>query len=215
MPSKIYDQKGDLIKELGNGTVTCRPMRFLITYKKCGHCRRSLLQAGRIDPIRWVPLSVIFAGSISEGGSTITQQLVKNSGRYSLTLRTRQNVRSRLVSTYNWSVSIGPNTDILSQQLFYSNNTYGARAAARLFFGKELSQLTVEWSGPLSPSASSVILWSLCSCKRLRNVVMLSWVSCSVWKLVSQAQYDGPSLSQISSSNKHWIRAPWITLIWS
>ncbi len=56
-----------------------------------------------------------------------------------------------LVSHAASGVSIqGPNTDILSQQALLFNNTYGAKTAARLFFGKGLVSCVGEaasWPG--------------------------------------------------------------------
>lgn len=149
--SKIYDQDGSLIKELGGQN------RDLMTPEEVPQILKDAVLAIEdsrfyshhgIDPIRIAGAFVanLRAGALREGGSTITQQLIKLS--VFSTDFTDQTLERKAQEAW-LALQIEQEytkDDILTlylNKLFYSNNTYGAKTATRLFFGKSLDQLTL------------------------------------------------------------------------
>lgn len=149
--SKIYDREGSLIKELGgqnrdlmeadeipdnlkNAVLAIEDARF---YSHSG-----------IDPIRIVGAAFanLRAGDILQGGSTITQQLVKLSV-FSTDFQDQTLERKAQEAWLALEVEQEYDKDeILSlylNKLFYSNNIYGAKTAAKAFFGKDLKDLNL------------------------------------------------------------------------
>ncbi|WP_124057422.1 PBP1A family penicillin-binding protein [Vaginisenegalia massiliensis] len=149
--SKIYDREGNLIKELGSQnrdlmTVEEIPDNLKMAVIAIEDAR--FYQHHGIDPIRIAGALVanLKAGGVAQGGSTITQQLIKLSV-FSTDFKDQTIERKaqeawlalRLEQTYT-------KDEILTMylnKLFYSNNTYGAKTATKLFFGKNLDQLTI------------------------------------------------------------------------
>lgn len=149
--SKIYDQSGTLIKELGgqnrdlmepdeipkvleDAVLTIEDSRF---YSHHG-----------IDPIRIVGafLANLRAGSLREGGSTITQQLIKLSvfsTDFTDQTLERKAQEAWLALQIEQQYSKKEILTLYLNKLFYSNNVYGAKTATRTFFGKDLSELTI------------------------------------------------------------------------
>lgn len=90
------------------------------------------------------------AGGVEEGGSTITQQLVKN------TLLTHDTTMDRKLHEAIWSLELErrmPKQDILEAYLnttYFGRGTYGIGTAARFYFSKEVSELTVGQSAMLA-----------------------------------------------------------------
>lgn len=211
MPSKIYDQKGNLIKELGNQS------RDLMQANEIPDNLKNAVIAiedGRfykhngIDPIRIAGAFVrnIRRGRISEGGSTITQQLVKNSvfstDFKDQTLK-RKVQEAWLAMQLEREYTKDQILTFYLNKLFYSNNTYGAKTAARLFFGKELSQLTVGEAAllagiPQAPSSYDPYAFPEAAQERRDTVLSVMLRR----KLISQAQYDEAIAQSVSSMLK-------------
>jgi penicillin-binding protein 1A len=88
----------------------------------------------------------VSAGEVTQGGSTITQQLVKNL----LLTSARDTDRKVLEAAYAWRVEQQYSKDeILERYLntvYLGNNTYGLQAAAETYFGKNVDQLDI-WQG--------------------------------------------------------------------
>ena len=88
----------------------------------------------------------VSAGEVTQGGSTITQQLVKNL----LLTSDRDTDRKILEAAYAWRVEQKYSKDeILERYLntvYLGNNAYGLQAAAETYFGKNVDQLDV-WEG--------------------------------------------------------------------
>jgi penicillin-binding protein 1A len=88
----------------------------------------------------------VSAGEVTQGGSTITQQLVKNL----LLTSNRDTDRKVLEAAYAWRVEQQYSKDeILERYLntvYLGNNTYGLQAAAETYFGKNVDQLDI-WEG--------------------------------------------------------------------
>lgn len=149
--SKIYDRENNLIKELGSQN------RDLMTVEEIPDILRQAViaiedarfyQHNGIDPIRigGALIANLKAGSIAQGGSTITQQLVKLSV-FSTDFKDQTLERKAQEAWLALQLEQQYSKDeILMYYLnksFYSNNTYGAKTAARTFFNKSLSELTL------------------------------------------------------------------------
>ena len=90
----------------------------------------------------------VSAGEVTQGGSTITQQLVKNL----LLTSERDTDRKILEAAYAWRVEQQYSKDeILERYLntvYFGNNAYGLQAAAETYFGKNVDQLDI-WEGAM------------------------------------------------------------------
>ena len=104
----------------------------------------------------------IKAGSVSQGGSTITQQVVKN------LLLTREKKLERkikealLAFKIERALSKDQILELYLNQIFLGNTAYGIQAAARLYYHKELADLTIAEAAilaglPKAPSRFSPI----------------------------------------------------------
>ncbi|WP_245631849.1 transglycosylase domain-containing protein [Alicyclobacillus ferrooxydans] len=103
------------------------------------------------------------SGHVVEGGSTITQQLVKNlflSQERTITRKVREGLLSLQLELHE------SKQDILTQYLntiYYGHGAYGVGAASRLYFGKPVSELSLAESAmlaglPKGPSIYSPLL---------------------------------------------------------
>ena len=130
-------------------------------------------------------------GSTSQGGSTITQQVVKR-----LMLTPEKSYERKLkeaILAYRLEKQLSKN-DILTlylNQIFLGNNSYGVEAAARTYFGKNAKDLTLAEAAliaglPQSPSAYNPYRNPKAAQNRqhhvLRRMRDLGWIS--------DAEYD-------------------------
>jgi penicillin-binding protein 1A len=103
-------------------------------YRHKGVNAKSLLRA---------MLANVSAGEVTQGGSTITQQLVKNA------LLTDSQTANRKLLEAAYAVRLErqmTKDEILERYLntvFFGNNAYGLQAAAETYFGKNVDQLTM------------------------------------------------------------------------
>ena len=145
----IYDHKGALItsvhavenripvelqqvpKNLQNAFVAVEDNRF---YEHGGIDPRGILRAV------WVNIS---GGGLSEGGSTITQQLVKNSlltQERSLKRKFQEAILSfKVEKRYTKDEILG----FYLNQIYFGNGAYGVQAAANTYFGKDVTKLSL------------------------------------------------------------------------
>lgn len=102
------------------------------------------------------------AGRSTQGGSTITQQVVKN-----LLLTPERNYKRKMkeaILSYRLEKRLSKDEilEIYLNQIFFGNTAYGIKAAAKLYFHKELKDLTVAEAAmlgglPKAPSRYSPI----------------------------------------------------------
>ena len=121
---------------------------------------RRFYQHGGIDPIGIMRAVVadIRAGSFAQGGSTITQELVRN-----LYLSRQRTIKRKLTEAClaiklarQWSKD-----RILTaymNQVYYGNHAYGIEAAAETYFSKSAAKLTLDQAAMLAglPQAPSI-----------------------------------------------------------
>ena len=121
---------------------------------------RRFYQHGGIDPIGIARAVVadVRAGRIVQGGSTITQELVRN-----LYLSRAQTVRRKLTEAC-LAIKLGRHWSkqrILTaymNEVYYGNHAYGIEAAAETYFSKQAGELTLDESAMLAglPQAPSL-----------------------------------------------------------
>ncbi len=154
--TQIFDRNGKLLYEihgdenrilagwdeipqnLKNATVAIEDRNF---YKHSGFSAKRIIGSAILN---------VLQGSKAQGGSTITQQFVKNA------LLTNEKTYTRKIKELIISIEIEQmfkKDDILKMYLNeipYGSNAYGAKVAAKTFFGKELKDLTLEECALLS-----------------------------------------------------------------
>lgn len=129
------------------------------------------------------PISILRAvvknlqkGSAKQGGSTITQQVVKNlllTPEKKLTRKIKEAILSYRLEN---RLSKDEILELYLNQIFFGNTAYGIRAAAKTYYHKELSELTLAEASilaglPKAPSTFSPILNKEGSKRRQRYVL--------------------------------------------
>ncbi|UUX34530.1 transglycosylase domain-containing protein [Fundicoccus culcitae] len=163
--SKIYDNEGDLVLELGGQS------RDLLEPDEIPQVLEDAVLAIEdsrfyshlgVDPIRIVGsfLANLRAGEITQGGSTITQQLIKLSvfsTDFQDQTYERKAQEAWLALQLEQELSKEEILALYLNKIFYSNNTYGAKTAARNFFGKDIKDITLSEAALLAgiPQAPS------------------------------------------------------------
>ncbi|MZP28716.1 PBP1A family penicillin-binding protein [Heliobacterium undosum] len=116
------------------------------------------------------------AGSIQEGGSTITQQLIKNV--YLSPEKTLERKLKEVHLAYHLERQVGKDRvlELYLNRIYFGEGAYGVEAAARTYFGKTLKELTLSESAllaglPKNPGAYSPTV-SLEASQERRNTVI-------------------------------------------
>ncbi len=145
--TKLYDCNGDLISELfeENRTVVGHGMVPDIVKQAflAAEDRNFYLHSGFDLPgiVRAVVVDVL-SGDIRQGGSTITQQLVKQ-----LYTKGEKTVRRKLIEIFiarefEKKYTKDQIIEMYLSQIYFGHGVYGVDAAARFFFDKEMKNLT-------------------------------------------------------------------------
>ena len=125
-------------KDLQNAFVALEDNRF---YQHSGVDPRAILRAV------WINIS---AGGVSEGGSTITQQLAKNA------FLTQERTWKRKVQEVIIAFQIEKQytkdeiLELYLNQIYFGAGAYGVQAAAQTYFGKNVEQLNLAESAMLA-----------------------------------------------------------------
>lgn len=102
----------------------------------------------------------IRTGTLAQGGSTITQQLVRNtliSKERTLQRKMREALLAVILETrYDKDEILG----MYLNQIPYGSNAYGIEAAAETFFGKSVSQLTLAEAATIASLAKATTYYS-------------------------------------------------------
>jgi 1A family penicillin-binding protein len=153
--STIYDRNGNVLWEINDPNFGRRTDVSLADIAPdlrnatiATEDRNFYLNVG-VDPIAVVRAVYynVNEGSIVSGGSTITQQLVKNvllseaeRGEQTLLRKVKEAVLAIEVSR---EYSKNDILEIYLNQIYYGNRAYGIEAASRTYFGKGANQLTL------------------------------------------------------------------------
>ncbi|SFP94339.1 transglycosylase domain-containing protein [Salibacterium halotolerans] len=160
--SVLYDEEGTKLAELHQedrnvveieslpdhvkqAFVAIEDMRF---YEHQGIDPRGILRALYRD---------ILAGSIVEGGSTITQQLAKNSFLTNDQTLLRKTKEVLIAMGLERKFSKDQILEYYLNQIYFGHGAYGVQSAAQLYFNKDASELTVDEAAMLAgiPKAPS------------------------------------------------------------
>ena len=151
---------GSIPAERNREPVTTRNMSPWLPKSTTAIEDRRFWEHGAVDYVgiaraAWTDLT---AGKVLEGGSTITQQLVRNlyTGQERTFTRKIKEACLAIKLASKW-----PKPKILNEYLntvYYGNHAYGVEAASQTYFSKHASQLTLLQSALLAglPQAPSV-----------------------------------------------------------
>jgi len=127
----------------------------------------------------------IQAGSFVEGGSTLTQQLIKNTYLSNEKKITRKIKEAILALKIEKALTKEQILEVYLNEIFFGNGYYGVRTAANGYFHKNLDQLTLKESAmlagiPNAPSSLNPIKYYDRANKRANLVLMrlknLGWI---------------------------------------
>ncbi len=148
LSTKIYDRNGEQISELFHENRTYLPIdkipahikqAFMAAedqnfYRHSGIDILSILRALMVD---------IFSGEIKQGGSTITQQLVKQlhtGGEKSIRRKILEVV---IAGEFEKRYTKEHILEMYLNQVYFGHGAYGIQAAAQFYFDKEVSDLNI------------------------------------------------------------------------
>ncbi len=217
--TKIYDRTGKILlydihentkrivvpfenisKNIKNATVAIEDAEF---YQHGGIKISSIVRS---------VFSNILSGSFSQGGSTITQQVIKNS------LLTTEKTISRKLKEWVLSIEIEKvmtKEEILSVYLNanpYGGTIYGVEEASQAFFGKKASDVTLGEAAylaaiPKAPTYYSPYGQNKTQLTTRQKLVLLKMLEN---KFITQTEYDEATKEKVSflPQEKYGIRAP-------
>lgn len=197
--SKVYDNQGQLVKTLGGQN------RDLLKADQIPSILQDAILAIEdarfmshkgVDPIRILGALVanLKSGDIRQGGSTITQQLVKLSvfsTKFEDQTLERKAQEAWLALQVEQNYSKEEILTLYLNKLFYSNNTYGAKTAAKTFFGKDIQDINLAEAAllagiPQAPTQYDPYIYPENAQKR-RDLVLQVMLQRN---LISQEDYD-------------------------
>jgi len=164
--SKIYAADGSLLAEIyGTENRTVVPFKEIPNYLKQATIAiedERFYEHGGVDyqAIARALLTDISQGRLAEGGSTITQQLVKTLYVSDARTFTRKIDEAVLATELDRMVSKDTILERYLNSIYYGENAYGVEAAAQTYFGKSVKQLDLAECAtlaglPQAPSAFS------------------------------------------------------------
>ncbi|MGL5435951.1 MAG: transglycosylase domain-containing protein [Lachnospiraceae bacterium] len=138
-------------------------------------------------------------GAITQGGSTITQQVIKNTYLTQEQSFTRKIVEILLAPEVEKKYSKADIMEFYCNTNFYGNHCYGVQAASRYYFGKQASELTADEAAVLvgisnSPTAYDPIRNPEASLQK-RNDVLYSMYEFGV---LTKEDYDNHSSRRLN-----------------
>jgi penicillin-binding protein 1A len=169
-PTKLQDMPDSLIQAI----IAIEDQRF---YEHNGVDSRSIFRA---------LISNLKRGEVAEGGSTITQQLVKNIFLTNERTMDRKLREAALAYQVESRYSKDEIMELYLNTVYFGNGAYGVKVAADQFFGKKPAELTLEESAllaglPKAPSRFSPHINETAAKARrntvLRRMVKLEFIS--------------------------------------
>ncbi|MBE3654185.1 penicillin-binding protein 1A [Vibrio navarrensis] len=195
-PMQVFSQDGKLIAQFGE------KRRIPVIYEQIPRQLINALIATEdsrfydhygIDPIgiTRAALVVAMSGSAKQGASTITQQLARNFF-LSNEKKLMRKVKEIFIAIHiEQLLSKQEIMELYVNKIFLGYRSYGFGAAARVYFGKDLHDLTLGEIATLAgmPKAPSTLnpLYSLERATNRRNVVLMRMLD---EKYISQEEYD-------------------------
>ncbi len=148
VPLRIYSNEGLLIAEYGEKKRSPVPYdeipRSLINAVLATEDQRYFEHSG-VDFLGLVRASVVLitTGTKAQGGSTITMQVARNFFLNSKKTYSRKLREILLAVKIDKSFSKQKILDLYLNKIFYGNRAYGVEAAAEVYYGKRLGQLSL------------------------------------------------------------------------
>lgn len=175
----------------------------------------SFYQHSGIDPTSIIraALKNFQSGASRQGGSTITQQVVKN-----LLLTSEKNIKRKLkeaILAYRLEKRLSKDgiLEIYLNQIFFGNNAYGIKSAARSYFHKELAELTLGEAAllaslPKAPTAYSP-LKNMPRAKRRQKYVLSQMLKAGFINKDELEKASNEKLEVFESSEKNIFASPY------
>ncbi|WP_229837890.1 penicillin-binding protein 1A [Cellvibrio zantedeschiae] len=219
-PLRVYSSDGKLIGEFGEQRRT--PLKYnqipplylkaLLAaedaefFEHHGVSLRGMLRAAS---------QILKSGEIQSGGSTITQQLARDF------FLTRKQVFSRKFNEILLSIQIEQEftkeeiLELFNNKMFFGNRAYGLQAAAQIYYGKDVQELTIAQNAMIvgvlkAPSAYNPVA------NPKRSMARRNWIIGRMHELqfIDKAAYDAairePNTASIHGSGQE-TQAPYIS----
>lgn len=195
-PMQVFSQDGKLISQFGekrrNPVTYDEIPRHLVEALIATEDSRFYEHPG-IDPIgiTRAALVVAMSGSAKQGASTITQQLARN-----FFLSNEKKIMRKIKEIFiaihiEQLLSKEEIMELYVNKIFLGHRSYGFGAAARVYFGKDLPELTLSELATLAgmPKAPSTMnpIYSVERATNRRNVVLRRMLD---EKYITQSEYD-------------------------
>jgi penicillin-binding protein 1A len=219
-PLRVYSSDGKLIGEFGEQRRT--PLKYnqipplylkaLLAaedaefFEHHGVSLRGMLRAAS---------QILKSGEIQSGGSTLTQQLARD------LFLTRKQVFSRKFNEILLSLQIEQEftkeeiLELFNNKMFFGNRAYGLQAAAQIYYGKDVQELTIAQDAMIvgvlkAPSAYNPVA------NPKRSMARRNWIIGRMYELkfIDKAAYDiairEPNTASIHGSGQE-TQAPYIS----
>lgn len=160
---RIFIELSQLPPHVKNAFVAAEDARF---YSHNGIDLRRIFAAAAAD---------IKSGSYKQGGSTITQQLIKNSHLSGTKKLSRKIQEALLACQLEARFSKEEIMQMYLNYVYFGNGAYGIEAAARTYFDKSASELTLAESAALAATVKAPSIYSPAhpnACTSRRNTVL-------------------------------------------
>lgn len=219
-PLRVYSSDGKLIGEFGE------QRRTPLTYNQIPPLYiKALLSAEDAEFFEHHGVSlkgmlraasqILKSGAIQSGGSTITQQLARDF------FLTRKQIFSRKFNEILLSLEIERKytkeeiLELFNNKMFFGNRAYGLQAAAQIYYGKDIDQLSVAQYAMIvgvlkAPSAYN----PLANLKRA--MIRRNWIIGRMYELkhINQATYEA-AINEPNTASYHGttldVQAPYIS----
>lgn len=206
IPMQVFSADGELIAQYGEKRripVTLSQMPPEMTKAFIATEDSRFYEHHGIDPVGIFRAAsvALFSGHASQGASTITQQLARNFFLSPEKTLTRKIKEAFLAIRIEQMLSKDEILELYLNKIYLGYRAYGVGAAAQVYFGKSVDQLTLSEMAVIAglPKAPSTFnpLYSMERATSRRNVVLSRMLS---ENYITQAQYDSAVREPIDAS---------------
>ncbi len=180
--TEIYDKDGNQIGLINAGHYEYTPINQISLNIQNAYIAQEDRRFKSHSGVDWIATAraglalVKNRGQITQGGSTITQQVIKNTYLTQEQSFTRKVVEILLAPELEKKYSKADIMEFYCNTNFYGNHCYGVQVASRYYFGKDASDLTVPEAAVLvglsnSPSAYDPVKNPDASLKKRNDVL--------------------------------------------
>ena len=205
IPMQVYSADGELIAQYGEKrripvTLSQIPPQMVKAFIATEDSR--FYEHHGVDPVGIFRAASIalFSGHASQGASTITQQLARNFFLSPEKTLTRKIKEAFLAIRIEQLLNKDEILELYLNKIYLGYRAYGVGAAAQVYFGKPVDQLTLSEMAVIAglPKAPSTFnpLYSMDRALARRNVVLSRMLS---ENYITQAQYDEASSQPIAA----------------